>query len=132
MSCPLCTDGAEWAVGTSPMAWMILCTGAGAGAAASVGAGASVTAAAEIDLEGALPLASFLTSYSAVLRASMSSGYFSGIKVLFLVNCIPDVTLVGTWLLNSLLNPRPRPLPLLLPQRFPLPLRPLACVMKVL
>jgi hypothetical protein len=36
-------------------------------------------------------------------------------KVILLVDCIPDVTLVGTWLLLSLLDPCSRPLPPSLP-----------------
>jgi hypothetical protein len=66
------------------MAWMFLCTFASAGAGADAVLG--VTAAAEIDLEGALSLASFLTSYSAALCAFVSFAYSSGIKVILLVN----------------------------------------------
>jgi hypothetical protein len=106
MSSPLPVVGAA-------MAWIVLCTGASASVAAAAGAGA--IAAADIDLEGALSLASFLTSYNAVLGASVSLAYSAGRKVILLVNCIPDVTLVGTQLLLSLLDPHPRSLPPPLP-----------------
>jgi hypothetical protein len=99
MSYPVSADGATGAVGTSAKAWTLLRTGDGAGTAAGVGA----VDAAETDLEGALSLASFLTSYSAVFCVSASFAYSSGIKVILLVNCIPDITLVGTLLLPYLI-----------------------------
>jgi hypothetical protein len=75
MSSPLSAGGAAGVVRTSPMSWMVLCTGASVGAVAGKGA----IAAAEIDLEGALSLASFLTTYSAVFCVSVSLAYSSGI-----------------------------------------------------
>jgi hypothetical protein len=111
MSYPVLVDGRTGAVGTSPMAWTVLCSGAGADGGAAAGAG--VGAAAEIDLEGALSLVSFLISYISVFCASVSLAYSSGIKFILLVNCIPDVTSVGTLLLSlSDICPRPLPPPL--------------------
>jgi hypothetical protein len=71
MSFPVSVGGVAGAVGTSPMAWTVLCTVAGAGAAA----GSGVVIDAEIDLEGALSLAYFLTSYSAAFCASVILAY---------------------------------------------------------